>query len=344
MKDLLLLLIHLLTTFAKILEPSGVKANVAEGLLMKQQFLITNRARQNALYQTGSAIFIAPGPGKHLFGARLGFAFWAFLFRNSSGLLVKALLACGLAALLSGTAFAAIGVDIRQEQNRFGQGPDTMAIKGSAGSGQIVDYRPDISAARHYKSVSASLDVGAAERSKEAGTEKPGPRITGAFDGALELHGIRFVITCANEGSLNRLRIVPTGLEIDNSPIVRTIDGIVTGAEVADLNMDGSPEIYVYVTSAGSGSYGSLVAYSANRRKSLSDIYLPPVTQDKVASKGYMGHDEFAVGAGVLLHRFPIYNSADTNARPTGGTRQLQYKLVPGEAGWLLKLDGMIEY
>ena len=50
----------------------------------------------------------------------------------------------------------------------------------------------------------------------------------------------------------------------------------VAGAEVADINWDGSPEIYVYVTSASSGSYGSLVAYLANRRKSLSEIHLPP--------------------------------------------------------------------
>jgi len=242
------------------------------------------------------------------------------------------LLACGLVALFVGTAFAAVGAGIHQAQNPLGQSPDAMAIKGNARSDWIVDYRPGI-------------DVGDAERSKAAGTEKPAvPKTSGTFNSVLKLHGISFVVTCANEGSQNRLRIVPTGLEIDNSPIVRTIDGIVTGSEVADLNMDGSPEIYVYITSAGSGSYGSLVAYSANRRKSLSDIYLPPVTQDKVASEGYMGHDEFAVGMGVLLHRFPIYNSADTNARPTGGTRQLQYKLVPGEAGWLLKLDGMIEY
>jgi hypothetical protein len=119
---------------------------------------------------------------------------------------------------------------------------------------------------------------------------------------------------------------------------------MVTGAEVADLNVDGSPEIYVYVTSAGSGSHGSVVAYSVNRRKSLSEIYLPSVTEDKVASKGYIGHDEFAVGESVLLHRFPIYRDTDTNSKPTGGTRQLQYKLVPGEAGWVLKVDRMVEY
>jgi hypothetical protein len=87
-----------------------------------------------------------------------------------------------------------------------------------------------------------------------------------------------------------------------------------------------------------------LVAYSANRRKSLSEIYLPPVTQHKTASQGYMGHDEFAVVESVLVQRFPVYRDADTNARPTGGMRQLQYKLIPGEAGWVLKLGSVVEY
>lgn len=122
------------------------------------------------------------------------------------------------------------------------------------------------------------------------------------------------------------------------------INGTVTGAEVADLNVDGSPEIYVYITSVGSGSYGSLVAYSANRRKSLSEIYLPPITNDKAATKGYMGHDEFVVVENVLARRFHIYQDGDTNAKPTGGIRQLQYKLAPGEAGWILKLDRVVEY
>ena len=48
MKDLLVLLPHLLTTIAKLLGPGGAKAVVADSLLMKQQFLIMNRARRRA--------------------------------------------------------------------------------------------------------------------------------------------------------------------------------------------------------------------------------------------------------------------------------------------------------
>ena len=48
MKDLLVLLAHLLTTIAKLLGPGGAKAIVADSLLMKQQLLIVNRSRRRA--------------------------------------------------------------------------------------------------------------------------------------------------------------------------------------------------------------------------------------------------------------------------------------------------------
>ena len=158
------------------------------------------------------------------------------------------------------------------------------------------------------------------------------------FDKVLKLQGITFHVQATNEGSLNQLTITPSGLEIVNDVIKQEIDGSVTGAEVADINADGSPEIYVYIASAGSGAYGSLVAYSANKKKSLSEIYLRPLEDDKKNSVGYMGHDEFSLVENTLARRFPVYKKGDANCCPKGGTRQLEYKLVPGEATWQLKL------
>lgn len=164
------------------------------------------------------------------------------------------------------------------------------------------------------------------------------------FDQTLELGGISFRVVATGDGSVRNLTITPTGLEVDNTPITRETDGAVTGAEIGDVNADGSPEIYVYTTSAGSGSYGSLIAYAANNRRSLSEIYLPPVTDDAAAGKGYMGHDVFMLGDGALLRRFPVYKEGDSNAQATGGSRQLQYRLEAGEAGWVLRCDNVVEY
>lgn len=184
-----------------------------------------------------------------------------------------------------------------------------------------------------------TLSWGAAQSASE--TSPSGPR---PFDQTLEYAEISFRVQAPNDSSIGSVTITPSGLEADNSPITREIDGTVILAEVADLDADNSPEIYVSVQSAGSGSYGSLVAYAANRRKSLSEIYLPPLEDNPQAAAGYMGHDEFRVVENRLVQRFPIYKEGDTNANPTGGTRQLQYKLVPGEAGWVLSVDRVVEY
>ena len=165
-----------------------------------------------------------------------------------------------------------------------------------------------------------------------------------AYEETLEYAGISFHLVATGEGSIGSVTITPSGLEIDNTPITRETDGMVVLAEVGDLNVDGSPEVYVYTQSAGSGSYGALIAYATNNRKSLSEIYLPPVAENPEASKGYMGHDEFRVIENTLVQRFPVYKGGDTNAAPTGGTRQLQYKLEPGEAGWVLRVDKVVEY
>ncbi len=167
---------------------------------------------------------------------------------------------------------------------------------------------------------------------------------TSAFNKTLELQGISFHIQCPNNSSLNQVTITPKGLKEVNEVITVEADGTITGAEIADLNNDGSPELYIYIGSAGSGGYASLIAYSANQLKSLSPIHLPELTADKKLSAGYMGHDEFTVIENVLARRFPLYKKGDSNAQPTGKTRQIQYQLKAGEASWQLVVDKTSEF
>ena len=48
MKDVISLIFHLLTTMAKLLQPGGSRAIIAENLLLKQQLIIHSRSRQRA--------------------------------------------------------------------------------------------------------------------------------------------------------------------------------------------------------------------------------------------------------------------------------------------------------
>jgi len=142
----------------------------------------------------------------------------------------------------------------------------------------------------------------------------------------------------------NKLTIQPVGLEKDNRKIEHEVLGSVLNAEIGDLNHDNFPEVMVYITSAGSGSYGSVIGYSVNNGKSMSQMYMPDISENPKANKGYMGHDEFAIVEGTFNQRFPIYKPGDTNSKPTGGMRQIQYKLKNGENLRQLVADKIIEF
>ena len=69
MKELLLTLLHLAVMTAKLCGPGGVRAVIAENLLLKQQLIVLRRARQRApnltlrdrlLCGLGS-LFLSPG-------------------------------------------------------------------------------------------------------------------------------------------------------------------------------------------------------------------------------------------------------------------------------------------
>ena len=170
------------------------------------------------------------------------------------------------------------------------------------------------------------------ERTPPAGTV--GAAGVAAFKQSLSLHGITYEVSSDNLARGNALRIVPRGLA-DNSEIVQPIDGVVTGAEIADLDVDQAPEVYVYVRLPGDDARMALVAYSSNRNRSLSAIHLPPLEDVPGAAAGYAGRDAMAVVESVFARRFPLEG---------GRWRQLQYRLAKGEATWLLKFDRMDEF
>lgn len=141
------------------------------------------------------------------------------------------------------------------------------------------------------------------------------------------------------------LIIQPSGLSVSNETLYHDITGYtVVNAEIGDLNIDSYPELFVYLTSDGSGSYGKLIGYSVNNGKSVSQVYLPEISENDEVSKGYMGHDEMAIVENTFCQRFPIYKEGDSNANPTGGIRQIQYKLVDGESSRILKIDKVINF
>ena len=203
----------------------------------------------------------------------------------------------------------------------------------------VIALLPLIVACSKQQEAPASPATGEPATTAQATSEVETVEIS--YAQVLQLQGVTFNVISPNATASNTVTVSTAGLEIDNSAWSQEVDGVVTGAEVADLNVDGSPEVYVYVKSNGADEKGSVVAYVANNRKSLSIAYMAPLSDTPGAADGYLGQDEFAVLEGVLGRRFPIHGESGAL---TGKTRQLQYRLAAGEAGWTLKPDRITEF
>jgi hypothetical protein len=61
-------------------------------------------------------------------------------------------------------------------------------------------------------------------------------------------------------------------------------------------------------------------------------------------AQGYQGNDQFDVVEGCVVRRFPIYKPGDSNAKASGGERQICSTLKAGEASWILRPTSMLKF
>ncbi len=109
--------------------------------------------------------------------------------------------------------------------------------------------------------------------------------------------------------------------------------GSIADADIADLDSDGFPEVYVYVRQS-EDQHIRLIAYNLNKGKSLSSIHLQEISNQQVAP--FKGGDEFKPVEGVLVRRYPI--------KGTKKTQQIQYKLKMGEASPQLIIEKVYSF
>ncbi len=139
--------------------------------------------------------------------------------------------------------------------------------------------------------------------------------------------------------SLSTIEINSKGFENELAEVIEEADPI-SAVLLGDLDQNGFGEIYIVLTAAGSGSYGSILGFASNNDKSLSQIYLPEVDKENVLFKEYQGHDSFTIEKNKLVRSFPMDISNDSIQMK----RIVIYSLYAGEATWQLKIDdSMIE-
>jgi hypothetical protein len=162
---------------------------------------------------------------------------------------------------------------------------------------------------------------------------QPGRR----YDSTLKLGKAGFKVSCNNKGlEKNNLSIAPVGFENGARDVTFEVKGRVNKAEVDDLNMDGFPDLIIYVNLPGDKSKLNIIAVSSDKNQGFLPIYFPDILDDPKIKSGYKGGDEYYLMEGNLVRRFPVFNMQDTaNIQPTGMYRQVMYRVIYGERGEL---------
>ncbi|WP_347157301.1 hypothetical protein [Pontibacter chitinilyticus] len=145
-----------------------------------------------------------------------------------------------------------------------------------------------------------------------------------SYEKKLDAGSMHFLVTTLGEGSMRSLAVQVTRDGQQPSRIDEAIEGIVTNSVVTDLNGNKKPELLIFVTGEGTGSYGKIYGYEFDS-KYWGQLHMPALPQEQ--QQGYMGHDEYQVVDGRLARSFPVYLATDANCCPSGGTRTIFYTL-----------------
>lgn len=144
------------------------------------------------------------------------------------------------------------------------------------------------------------------------------------FKKTLNFQKYRFEVVTTAKGAVRDLVLQVFNNQQFLITIRQKTDGTITNAEVADLDRNGSPEVYLYSCTYGSGSFGKVYSFQFFP-DSFDAIRTEPLTSAQ--ADGYMGHDAFKIENGLLVRKFPVYRPGDANAQPSGGTRTILYEL-----------------
>ena len=144
-------------------------------------------------------------------------------------------------------------------------------------------------------------------------------------------------INCLNKSAeKNAISINPVGFENEVRDFSFDLKGLLTGAEVDDLNKDGFPDLLLYVNTKDSLNKSTVIGISSMENKSVVPIVLPDILDDPRLRDGYKGSDQYMLLEGILMRTYPLFEK-DTNGvqQPTGKMRRLMYRVAQGEQGSL---------
>ncbi|MEI7588214.1 MAG: hypothetical protein WCJ68_01880 [Chitinophagia bacterium] len=154
------------------------------------------------------------------------------------------------------------------------------------------------------------------------------------YDSTMKIGKAGYKVTCLNKSlESNIFNIRPIGFKSEAREVNLELKGRVQGAEVDDFNNDGFPDLVVYIIDKENRI--NIFSVTSKNNESLDPIYFPDIFNDMQLSKGYRGKDEFKLVEGVLFRKFPIYDADTAIKTPTNKVRQIMYRVVVGDQGYL---------
>ncbi len=204
----------------------------------------------------------------------------------------------------------------------------------------VTEKEEDVNLLNFYCSGGASLAGNYHKISEALDTMQIDKKV---FSKLLSLQNISFDIWSTGVSGGQELYIQPIGLSIDNHLIQIGINGVITNAEIEDLNSDGYPEVLIYTRSAENEHIGNVLGVSVNNGKSASLISFPEKDTKSKPFSGYCGNDIFTIIENRLVQRFRVCMPGDKKNQPTGNYRQISYRLINGEASRKFVIDKVTE-
>ena len=135
-------------------------------------------------------------------------------------------------------------------------------------------------------------------------------------------------VTCSNKKEdANQVSISPKKFKNTVRDVSFMVKGKLTKILVDDLNDDGFPDLLLCLYSGVKNEKGTIVGIYSNET-AIMPVAFPDIYEDAKLREGYKGQDEFTIMVGSLMRSFPIFKPTDTDTA-TGGTRVIQYKIVP---------------
>lgn len=154
------------------------------------------------------------------------------------------------------------------------------------------------------------------------------------YDSTMKIGKAGYRVSCLNKSTeSNVFNIRPIGFKSEARDVSLELKGRVLGAEIDDFNMDGFPDLVVYIFDKENKA--NIFSITSKKNESMDPIYFPDIFNDMQLCKGYRGKDEFKLVEGVLFRKFPIYDTDTAIKIPTNKVRQIMYRVTTDEKGYL---------